>query len=707
MEYFSDNTCTTPLNLSIDGPLGGCVNVSATANPISGLYAAVEVKQCTGKAFTYGMNSAQSCPVTPGMAAPTIAGVGVCSASSTAGRWYTASCSAKKWLGGYATEWAAWTSEVITTTHAPITHGSFTIKYYVNNECTTAWEGAPGKKVEADGPIGGCVNTTALDNGYAALGAKALGVDSCDGNLMSPMPMNMAAHTCAGAQAGAAYVGVCTRSDTFSGMFSTQHPGGIYYFASCSTASWTGSASNLIAPADVGHGSGSFQLKYYTDSACTTAAANQDISGPMDACINITAVTSGAISSYGATNVASASCIPGVNYTYPIHVTQSCAGAPALLNPVPAVQGSCYLSASTGLYYTAFCDPYAKFTGDASAIVITVTTTTTVDPQYGSGSFQLKYFTDSACTTAVAGNDISGPMNACINITAVSSGAISTYGATNVASDTCFTGNNYSYPIYVTQSCAGAPAIVNPVPAVQGSCYLSASTGLYYTAKCDPSTPFAGDASAIVITTTPAPTTLAATTVAPVSEETTVAATEGSVAGEEGAVTTAAPAVVTVQASYEATEDLPATITSTQLLASPAYMTAKKDGLAGALGVAASKVTITGFTITGRRLAVKGRSLATKTVTTAYEVEVAATAATAMQTTVSSNAIVATIQTQTTTAMAAQNWASEPVLTTQPTVTVASVAYVGTVTTASPSAPTSSSAFGIAAFGLTAVAMLF
>jgi len=141
-------------------------------------------------------------------------------------------------------------------------------------------------------------------------------------------------------------------------------------------------------------------------------------------------------------------------------------------------------------------------------------------------------------------------------------------------------------------------------------------------------------------------------------------------------------------------------------LASTPYMNAKKAGLAGALSVAADKITMTGFTLS-RRLSEKGRSLAAVTVQTSYEVEVSASAAAAMQTTVSSNAITSVIQTQTTTAMAAQNWAGEPKLTAAPTVTVSAVAYTGTTTVTAAPTPSTSSAASTGVLSAFAAAVAF
>lgn len=93
-----------------------------------------------------------------------------------------------------------------------------------------------------------------------------------------------------------------------------------------------------------------------------------------------------------------------------------------------------------------------------------------------------------------------------------------------------------------------------------------------------------------------------------------------------------------VTGAYTATEDIPAGTTASDLLASSSYVTAKKNGLALALSVDSSTVTILSFTLSRRRslaalsrrrslavaLGQKKRHLTATDVQTSYEIAVAA-----------------------------------------------------------------------------------
>lgn len=171
-------------------------------------------------------------------------------------------------------------------------------------------------------------------------------------------------------------------------------------------------------------------------------------------------------------------------------------------------------------------------------------------------------------------------------------------------------------------------------------------------------------------TTTAAPTTTSAAS----ASATTAASGNGTTSTESdsNATTTAGPTTkVTVKASYEAVEVLPANVTAADLMASTTYRAAKKAGLVAALSVTADKLVIIGFSIATTRA--RRLSTANKTVTTNFRVEVAdATAATTMATTITGAA--AAIKTQTNAAMAAADWSGESVLTAAPTMETPTVA---------------------------------
>ena len=82
-------------------------------------------------------------------------------------------------------------------------------------------------------------------------------------------------------------------------------------------------------------------------------------------------------------------------------------------------------------------------------------------------------------------------------------------------------------------------------------------------------------------------------------------------------------------AGYTAYETLPADVTASDLAASIAYTAAKQTGLAAALSVPTSDITITGFTLGARRLGprrlepVVRQLTGTVSVTTSFKVVVA------------------------------------------------------------------------------------
>jgi hypothetical protein len=374
--------------------------------------------------------------------------------------------------------------------------------------------------------------------------------------------------------------------------------------------------------------------------------------------------------------------------------------------PAPVVANVCTYSSTLQQYFVGTCSS-APWTGATTEII--------PHAPISVGSFSLKYYTDNACTLPYsmsgAAVELSGPMGTCLNTTAAGSPLSAMYKGAQVTD--C---NGAQFTININTAAHSCASGLIAVPAPAHTCSYSSSLQQYFLATCS-STAWDGATSHVIgnvavsgDTTTggaSSDTTVAATTVA--SSETTVAGGDGTTVAP---TTAAAAAVVQVQASYQATEDLPTGVTATQLLASTVYTTAKQTGVANALGVAVSKVTVDGFVLARRRLTTKkGRKLASTTVTTNYSVEVAAAQATAMETSVASNSIAATIQTETTTAMAAADWSSEPVLTAAPTITVDAVSYVGTVTQAPAATPTSSMAFGtnsmLVGSILAAILMLF
>lgn len=138
--------------------------------------------------------------------------------------------------------------------------------------------------------------------------------------------------------------------------------------------------------------------------------------------------------------------------------------------------------------------------------------------------------------------------------------------------------------------------------------------------------------------------------------------------------TEAPTAAVEIVAEYAANETLPVDVTASDLAASIVYAAAKQTGLAAALSVPTSDITITGFTLGARRLEPAVRQLTgTVSVTTSFKVVVAdISAGTALSTTIAGAS--AAIKAETDSAMAAADWSDESVITAAPTMTVPVVA---------------------------------
>lgn len=141
--------------------------------------------------------------------------------------------------------------------------------------------------------------------------------------------------------------------------------------------------------------------------------------------------------------------------------------------------------------------------------------------------------------------------------------------------------------------------------------------------------------------------------------------------------TTPAPAIQ-VTASYTSAEVLPSGATATSLMASVDYKSAKKEGLATALLLSQSAVTITGFSFARRQLA-EARKLSSTNVVTAFSVAVASTsAASAMETTITNAA--SAIKNATDTAMASKTWSGDATFSAAPTMATPTIATPQTVT---------------------------
>lgn len=164
--------------------------------------------------------------------------------------------------------------------------------------------------------------------------------------------------------------------------------------------------------------------------------------------------------------------------------------------------------------------------------------------------------------------------------------------------------------------------------------------------------------------------------------------------------------VVEVAAEYTADELLPATVTASDLMSSVAYKNAKKAGLAAALAVPVSDITITGFTLgvdddddeDDRRLPTAVHEFSgTVSVKTTFTVQVddSSTAA-AVSTAISGASTATAIKDETDTAMATADWSSESVITAAPTIADPIVTAPVMVSALSPTpSPTPSPTFAI------------
>lgn len=680
--YWNDANCTVPhvgtgaLNttqLGLAGPMDACINVTAASGvgnhfSANSLVAArVPSSSCSGNNYTLDWNVAETCWPAMALSGGVHGGVasGCDASTSLPGKYYSGSCSTSQVFANAA-------SITITTTFAPMSAGSWSIAYFNDAACTSAWN-ISGVDVTLDGPMHQCINTTATGSPLSA-SYKAVDVRDCTGAVMT-MNMNLLAHECPATLVAPANVNQCSWSTSFSK----------YYLAQCSASAWTGDTTRIMTTTHAPLATGNFTLKYYNEANCTTpwlvSGAAVELEGPMGQCVNVTASGSPLASSYKAVdynqcNGASATMNLGVS-------TESCASTMA----APVIVGACSWSSSFSKYYMSTChaDGWA---GPSTHVV------TTTHAPLNAGSWSLKYYDDAACNTpwllSGAAVEISGPMGVCVNVTATGSPLVASYKAVDFG--TCNGATATMNMNLASESCAGS---LMAAPVAMNWCSWSTSFSKYFISTCSNATWSGADYT--IATTTATPTT-------------TIAAgnsTTGNVTNGEGTTAPANTATVKVQASYEAVEDLPASVTPADLLASTPYMAAKKTGLAAALNVPEADITIDGFSISRRRLAQKGRALASKTVVTSYSVDVPATAAATMQAAVAAPTLAAAIQTQTATAMAAQTWTGEPVLTAAPTLTVSSTTYIGTVTTPAPAAPGTSSAFSIATFGLGAIAMLF
>jgi len=129
-----------------------------------------------------------------------------------------------------------------------------------------------------------------------------------------------------------------------------------------------------------------------------------------------------------------------------------------------------------------------------------------------------------------------------------------------------------------------------------------------------------------------------------------------------------------VSLQYTADETLPSSVQESDLMSSTVYKDAKTTGLSAALSVPVSDITITGFTLGGRRLSTALRRLVdTVTVTTNFLIEASGqSVADELAATIAGAA--EAIQNETDSAMADADWSGEAVITTPPTMTTPDVA---------------------------------
>ncbi|CAK0871785.1 unnamed protein product [Prorocentrum cordatum] len=134
-------------------------------------------------------------------------------------------------------------------------------------------------------------------------------------------------------------------------------------------------------------------------------------------------------------------------------------------------------------------------------------------------------------------------------------------------------------------------------------------------------------------------------------------------------------ATVVVTAEYTSDETLPAGVTSTELMSSTVYKAAKTTGLANALSVPESDITITDFILNARRLSEVVRQLSDTvaiSVTTRFSILVADESdASSLATTIQGAA--EDIKTHTENAMQQADWSGESVITAAPTMTTPDV----------------------------------
>ena len=137
-----------------------------------------------------------------------------------------------------------------------------------------------------------------------------------------------------------------------------------------------------------------------------------------------------------------------------------------------------------------------------------------------------------------------------------------------------------------------------------------------------------------------------------------------------------------IAGEYTTEETLPDGVTAEDLMNSTTYVSAKQIGLANALNLTASDITITGFTIKDHhdRLPSAVRQLSRDshfTVTTSFTVQIVGShSADSLTAAIAGSS--AAIETATNDAMAASDWSGEPLITAAPALTASSVGAAGT-----------------------------
>ena len=136
-----------------------------------------------------------------------------------------------------------------------------------------------------------------------------------------------------------------------------------------------------------------------------------------------------------------------------------------------------------------------------------------------------------------------------------------------------------------------------------------------------------------------------------------------------------------IAGEYTTEETLPDGVTAEDLMNSTTYVSAKQIGLANALNLTASDITITGFTIKDHhdRLPSAVRQLSRDshfTVTTSFTVQIVGShSADSLTAAIAGSS--AAIETATNDAMAASDWSGEPLITAAPALTASSVGAAG------------------------------